>query len=299
MSGAALWDLVLTGVLRGGFYALMAVGLSLVFGVMNVPQFAHGEFYMLGAYVAYFVFHSLGLNPVVAIASAAAAGFMAGAVIEWAAVRPLRRRAGEEWVLNAFLLTVGISFVLQNGALALWGPNYRGITRYWPGSVRLAATLSVSIDRVASFGIALAAIGGFWLFLGRTRLGRAIRAVAADETGAMLVGIDPDRIRTLTFALSSMLAAVAGAALLSLNPAHPSMGAEALYKSWYVVILSGLGNVGGAIPGGFLIGVLETFSYYLFGSGWHDVASLTVLIVILVVRPGGLFGGEVKGIWER
>jgi branched-chain amino acid transport system permease protein len=201
--------------------------------------------------------------------------------------------------MNSFLLTVGISFVLRNGALALWGPNYRGITRYWSGSFRFATTMSISLDRAAAFAIAVAAIAGFRLLLARTRLGRAIRAVAQDETGAMLAGIDPDRIRTAAFALSTMLAALAGASLLSLNPAHPGMGTEALYKSWYVVIVSGLGNVGGAIPGGLLIGVLETASYYLFGSGWQEVASIAVLILVLLVRPGGLFGTGVKGIWER
>lgn len=299
MDGGPLWELLLTGVMRGGLYALMAVGLSLVFGVMNIPQFAHGEFYMLGAYIAYFVFQGGHWPAALAIPLAAAAGFLVGALIERALFLPLRRRSKDQWTLNSFLLTVGLSFVLQNGALALWGANYRGVARYWSGSLSFGTTMSISMDRVVGFGIAMVSIAFFWLFLARTRTGRAIRAVAEDETGAQLVGINLDRIQSLTFALSTMLAALAGASLLSINPAHPSMGSEALYKSWYVVILSGLGNVGGAIPGGFLLGILETLSYYVFGSGWQDVISLSVLIVILLVKPGGLFGSEVKGIWER
>jgi branched-chain amino acid transport system permease protein len=299
MSAVALWELLLTGLMRGGFYALMAVGLSLVFGVMNVPQFAHGEFYMIGAYAAFFAFARFGLPPLAAIAIGAAAGFLAGALVERTLLRALYRRSRGDWVLNSFLLTVGLSFVLSNGAQAIWGANYLGTSGYWSGSVQLGTTMAIALDRVASLGISLAAVGLFWLFLERTDMGRAIRAVAADETGAMLVGIDPGRVRSLAFALSTMLAALAGASLLSLNPANPAMGASALYKSWYVVILSGLGSAGGAIPGGVLIGVLETASYYFLGAGWQDAASLLALILILLLRPSGLFGGDVKGIWER
>jgi branched-chain amino acid transport system permease protein len=299
MDGTALWGLILTGMMRGGLYALMAVGLSLVFGVMNIPQFAHGEFYMLGAYCAYFGFHGLGLNPFLAIILAAAAGFLAGALVEKCLFRVLRRRARKQWVTNTFLLTVGLSFALQNGAFALWGATYRGITNYWSGSVRLATDMSISLDRVFGFCISIGAILCFWLFLGKTRTGRAIRAVAQDETGALMVGINLERVRMLTFALSTMLAAIAGASLLSMYPAYPTMGSEALYKSWYVVILAGLGNVAGAIPGGFIVGMLETLSYYAFGAVWRDAVSLSIIILILIVKPGGLFGSPVRGIWEQ
>ena len=299
MDGWGLWDLFMTGLLRGGLYALMALGLSLVFGVMNIPQFAHGEFYMLGAYFAYFAFSTLGSNPLLAILLAGAAGFVAGAVIEKTLFVPLRKRGGADWVMNTFLVTIGLSFILQNGALALWGPNYRGITRYWSGSLQLGTSMSISLDRVVGFGLAVGAILAFWLFLGRTRTGRAIRAVAQDETGAALLGIEPDRIRNLAFAFSTMLAALAGGSLLSINPAYPAMGSEALFKSWVVVILAGLGSIGAAIPGGFLVGVLETFGTYAFGAVWQDCVTISIIILILLFRPSGLFAGQVKGIWER
>ncbi len=295
----SLWELLLTGTMRGGLYALMAVGLSLVFGVMNIPQFAHGEFYMLGAYVAYFAFRVLGWNPLLAIAAAGGAGFLAGVLIEKAVFYPLRRRQREQWVTNTFLATVGLSFALQNGAQALAGGNYFGITSYWQSSVRLASGMRIPMDRVMSFVIALLAILAFWSFLKWTNTGRAIRAVAQDETGAMLVGIDLDRIRMVTFGLSTLLAAMAGASLLSIVPGHPTMGAEPLYKSWYVVILGGLGSLGAAIPAGFLVGMIETFSTYAFGAAWENVVSLSLIIAILIFKPSGLFGSEVKGIWEK
>ena len=127
----------------------------------------------------------------------------------------------------------------------------------------------------------------------------AIRAVAQDERGAMLVGIELDRIHTLSFGLSSMLAGIAGASLLSINPAYPTMGLLPLAKSWLVVILAGLGNIRGAIIGGFIVGIVEAASYYFLGAGWQDVTSVTMLIIILLFKPSGLFGTEVKGILER
>jgi branched-chain amino acid transport system permease protein len=295
----AMWDLFIVGILRGGLYALMAVGLSLVFGVMNIPHFAHGEFYMLGAYAAYFAYAHFGLDPLLAILAGALSGLVAGALAEKSIFYPLRKKTKEAWVMNTFLLTVGLSYALQNAAQAIWGVKFRGITQYWEGSIQVISRVGISIDRAVSFLIAMVVILAFWLFLGRTRTGRAIRAAAQDETGAMLVGIDLDRIQTLTFALSSMLAGIAGAALLSVNPSYPFMGSRPLYRAWYVVILVGLGNVAAAIPGGFIVGMLETASYYFLGAGWQDVASLSILILILLLKPAGLFGSEVKGIWER
>ena len=296
MDIAALWDLLIIAILRGGFYSLMAVGLSLVFGVMNIPHFAHGEFYMLGAYTAYFTHRVYGLPPVIAVLSGGLAGLLAGAVVEKFVLYPLRRRSQEQWLLNSFLVTVGLSFVMQNAAQAVWGAKYRGITQYWKGTVHVMSQIRISSDRAVGFLIAILCIALFWLFLDYTRTGRAIRATAQDETGAVLMGIDLNRIYTLTFALSSMLAAIAGASLLSINPAHPTMGLGPLYKSWYVVVLVGLGNVAAAIPGGFIVGLLETVSYYALGAGWQDVISLSILILILLFKPAGLFGSEERGI---
>jgi len=296
MGPGALLDLLVTGILRGGLYSLMAVGLSLVMGVMNIPQFAHGEFYMLGAYSAYLIYAVWGLNPFLAILGGALAGLLAGALVDRLIFYPLRRRSPEQWTLNTFLVTVGLSVVMQNAAQTLWGSKFRGITQYWKGTIHLGSRMEMSIDRLAGFLIAVLAIGIFWLFLGHTRSGRAIRAVAQEETAAMLMGVDINRIHMLTFALSSMLAAVAGATLLSINPAHPTMGLAPLYKSWYVVVLVGLGNVPGSIAGGFLVGLLETFSYYAFGAGWQEVVSLSVLIVILLFKPAGILSRELKRV---
>jgi branched-chain amino acid transport system permease protein len=293
-----LQNLLVAGFLRGGLYALMAVGLALVFGVMNICHFAHGEYYVLGAYAAFFAFATYGLNPILAILVAALCSFVAGAITEKLLFYPLRKRSKGEWVMNAFLLTAGLSVVLQNVYRLAFGTRYYGITQYWDARIEIFG-MTIAADRVIAFCIALLAIAGLWLFLQRTRIGRAIRAVAQDERGAMLVGIDLNRIQTLTFALGSMLAGLGGASLLSLNPAYPYAGNKPLIASWFVVTIAGLGNTQGAILAGFIVGIFESFSYFFLGQGWQDVASLSLLILLLLFKPTGLFGSEIKSIWEK
>ncbi len=291
-------NLLVTGLLRGGLYALMAVGLALVFGVMNICHFAHGEYYVLGAYAAYFAFVTYGMNPVLAIIVAAGLSFLAGAITDRLFFYPLRKRSKGDWVMNAFLLTAGLSVVLQSVYRLVFGNRYRGITQYWHASINILG-MTIAADRVMAFGIALAAIAAMWFFLQRTRIGRAIRAVSQDERGAMLVGIDLDRIQTLTFALGSMLAGLGGASLLSLSPAYPFGGNKPLIASWFVVTIAGLGNVQGAVIGGFIVGIFESVTYFFLGQGWQEVASLGLLILLLLFKPTGLFGTEIKSVWEK
>ncbi|MFZ5819958.1 MAG: branched-chain amino acid ABC transporter permease [Chloroflexota bacterium] len=298
MDVTVLQNLLLTGLLRGGLYALMAVGLALVFGVMNICHFAHGEYYVLGAYAAFFGFVTLELNPILAIILAAFLSFLAGVVTDKLLFSPLRKRSKEEWVMNAFLLTAGLSVVLQNVYRTVFGMRYRGITQYWHASIKLME-MTIAADRVMAFFIALAAIFLLWLFLQKTRIGRAIRAVSQDERGAMLVGIGLDKIHTLTFALGSMLAGLGGASLLSLSPAYPFGGNKPLIASWFVVTVAGLGNIQGAIVGGFIVGLFESFSYFYLGQGWQEVASLSLLILLLLFKPTGLFGTQIKSVWEK
>ena len=222
-----------------------------------------------------------------------------GIVVERLIFAPLRHRTRAGWVMNTFLLTVGLAFVLINGTTLLLGPNFRGIPRYyyidpieWLG-IRIAA------DRIFAFIIAVITIIALTFFMQRTRTGRAIRAVAQDETGAELVGIDLDFIHTLTFALATATAAMAGAALLYMFQAYPTVGLKPLYLSWYVVMLVGLGNVYGAIIGGFIVALLQTATQQFIGIAWEDVVPTIVMIIILIVVPSGIFGSEVKGVQEQ
>jgi len=281
------------GLMRGGMYVLMAMGLSLVFGVMKIPNFAHGEFYMIGAYLSYFSSVVWGLPPLIGFAVAALGGFLIGAVISKLVFEPLYIRSKKDWILNSFLVTAGLSFILQNSAQALLGVDYKGVINLFEGSLAFAG-LNISMDRIIGFITALVVMGVFWLFIKKTKTGNAITAVSEHETGAMLVGINIKAIHLLTFSLSCMLAAIAGAALISIIPAYPTMGVQPLAKSWLVVILVGLGNVQATLVGGLMVGLVETFASYYFGTVWQDVICLSIIVVILVVKPSGLFGKAQK-----
>lgn len=299
-------------VVTGGMWALLAAGLALVFGVMNIPHFAHGESFMVGAYVGYFVFTPLhnylkdnpnGLlaffAPVIGILAATLVGAILGAVLERLIFAPLRKRTRVGWVMNTFLLTVGLSFVLTNGTTLVLGPNFRGIPRYYDVPPLQFLGMRIAVDRLFAFVIAIITIAILTWFMQRTRTGRAIRAVAQDETGAQLVGINLGFIHTLTFSLATATAAMAGAALLFMFQAYPTVGLKPLYFAWYVVMLVGLGNVYGAIVGGFIVALLQTATQQFIGIAWEDVVPTVVMILILILIPSGIFGSEVKGIQEQ
>ena len=286
-------DLIVSAILKGGMYILISMGLSLVYGVMKIPNFAHGEFYLIGAYCAYAGLSLMGLPGFLAVVLAAAVGFACGAAIERLTFHPLRKRSRSDWSLNTFLVTAGISFVIQNAAQMIFGAEYLGVERIWEGSLKVA-DIRIPMDRVIAFAIALAAVAFFWLFLKKTRTGNAITAVSENEEGAMLVGVRIDSIHTLTFALSSMLAALAGAALISITPAYPTMGAKPLYAAWFVVILVGLGNLGATAAGAFIVSFIEVFATYYVGAAWSEAVSLSVIVVVLLAKPSGLFGKKEK-----
>jgi branched-chain amino acid transport system permease protein len=296
----------------GGMWALLAVGLALVFGVMNIPHFAHGESFMVGSYVAYFVYtpllNALGehpnpflknMAPFVGIIAAGIAGALLGIFLERLIFAPLRHRTRSGWVMNTFLLTVGISFVMTNGATLTVGPNFRGIQSYWDFEPVEFLGARIAVDRLVAFAIAVVTIAIFWWFLRNTRTGRAIRAVSQDETGAQIVGINLDFIHTLTFSLGTSTAAIAGGALLFMFQAYPTVGLKPLYFAWYVVMLVGLGNVAGAIVGGFIVALLQTGTQLFFTITWETVIPTIVMILVLLMAPSGLFGSEVKGVQEQ
>jgi branched-chain amino acid transport system permease protein len=304
--------ILVNSLVTGGMWALMAAGLALVFGVMNIPNFAHGEFFMVGTLVAYHVFTPIhkalegspspvlaALAPLAGLLLAVVAGALLGLAVEVLLFRPLRRRSKEQWVMNSFLLTAGVSTLLINGTQLMAGNAFKGIARYWEVPPVELLGVNLTVDRIVVFGLALITIAAFWQFMRRSNLGRAMRAVAQDEVGAQLVGIGLNRVHLLTMALSGALAALSGASLLFMFPSYPSVGRQPLYVAWYVVILAGLGNVQGAIVGGFLVALLQTLTSYFIGVGWEDVVPTALIILILLFKPSGLFGSEVKGIWEQ
>ncbi len=303
---------IVNTLVTGGMWALMSMGLALIFGVMNIPHFAHGESFMVGAFVAYYIFTPLtnflqahpsafltALSPFAGIIGAGLAGAVMGLIIERLVVAPLRHRSREGWVMNTFLLTAGISYVLTNGATLTVGPDYRGVQQYWDVPPLQFLGVRLTVNRLVAFVIAIVVISILWVFMQRTNTGRSIRAVSQDETGAQMVGINLDAIHTLTFSLATGVAALAGASLLFMFPAYPTVGQNPLYVSWYVVMLVGLGNVSGAIIGGFIVALLQTATEQFLGLSWINVVPVVLMIIVLLVAPSGIFGSEVKGIQEQ
>lgn len=286
-------NILISGILRGGMYVLIALGLALVYGVMGIPNFAHGEYYLIGAYAAYFALTLFGVSPVIAIIFAAMIGFVFGAVIEKITFAPLRKRNTGDWVTNAFMIGAGIQLIVQNLAQYLFTANYFGVTQLWAGSLKLGS-INISYDRLVAFAIAMCTLAVFWLFLKKTKTGISILAVADDEVGAMLMGVDIKRIHTLTYAMGCMLAALAGGALISITPAYPTMGTAPNLAAWFTVILVGVGNLSAVAVGGFMVGLIEVFATYFFGAAWQNVVSLIVIILILLFKPNGLFGRKQK-----
>ncbi|MDD5832421.1 MAG: branched-chain amino acid ABC transporter permease [Clostridiales bacterium] len=286
-------NILLSGILRGGMYMLIALGLALVYGVMGIPNFAHGEYYLFGAYATYFALTYLGVSPVIAILIGAAVGFIFGCIIERLTFAPLRKRNTGEWVTNAFMIGAGIQLIIQNGVQYLFTANYYGVTQLFEGGIKLGG-INVSYDRIVAFAIAIAALALFWLFLKKTKTGISILAVADDEVGAMLMGVDIKKIHTLTYGMSSMLAALAGGALISMTPAYPLMGTAPNLAAWFTVILVGVGNLSAVAVGGLMVGIIEVTATYFFGAQWQNVVSLGIIIIILIFKPNGLFGRKSK-----
>lgn len=298
--------------ITGGMLALVAIGLALLLGVMNVASFVHGEYFMIGTLAAYYVFTPLNayltenpspfltnVAPLIAILSAAVVGAAAGALTEVLVFAPMRRRSRENWVMNSFLLTVGLAVVLINAHLLIFGADFKGIVRYWPGRPFTIMDVFISRDRFFAFLISIVVIIAFWLFMKMTRTGRAIRAVSQDETGSLMVGINLTGILIFTMALGCSLAAVAGASLLFLYPSYPTVGLEALYMAWFIVILVGLGNIIGALTGGFMVALLKVLTVEYIGSGWDFVVPTALIIIVLIFKPSGIFGSEVRGALEK
>jgi len=303
---------IVNAVVTGGMWALLAAGLALVFGVLNFPHFAHGESFMVGAYVGYSVATPLlsylkenpnpvfsFLAPFAGILAALITGAILGVILERLIFAPLRRRTRVGWVMNTFLLTVGLSFVLTNGTTLVLGPNFRGIPRYYDVEPLELLGMRLAVDRIFAFAIAIITIVALTYLMQRTRTGRAIRAVSQDETGAQLVGINLNFIHTLTFSLATATAAMSGATLLFMFQAYPTVGLKPLYFAWYVVMLVGLGNVYGAIVGGFIVALLQAATQQFIGIAWEDVFPTLVMILVLLLVPSGIFGSEVKGIQEQ
>jgi branched-chain amino acid transport system permease protein len=274
----------LNGLVIGAMYMLMAVGFTLTFGIMRVVNFAHGEFYMLGAFTAFFTYVYWEMPFVVCMAIAAVTVGILGMLIERTLIQPFR---SDE--MSGMIATLAISVIIQNGAVLLWGPSPRAMPDIVTGTLAVGP-FSFPWSRLVVIVAAALIFAAFWLFMQRTRLGRAMRAVAQDTETALLQGIRVNYIYPLAFGLSVALAALAGALMGPVFSVSPFVGLTPMLKAFVVVILGGLGSVPGAVVGGLLLGMIESFTATIFGSLVSDILQLLLVILILLVRPAGLLG---------
>ncbi len=277
-----------SGLVIGLAYSLIALGLSLIFGVLRVVNFAHGEFYMLGGLLLYSLSRSgLGFFP--AFAGAAVGTLLIAAVIDRVVLKLLRR--SDE--ITIALATLGLSIFLGSTALVLWGPIPQRIPSPF-GSAPVVLPGGVHLTRVDLFSgaLPLAITVALHLVIQRPSAGRQIRAVVQDRDAAALVGLDVDLVYTLTFAVGCALAAVAGASLGTMFLVYPSMGLPAVLKAFSVVIIGGMGSLGGAIAGGLLLGVAESFGARWLPGGYKDIIPFILIVLILAARPQGLLGAK-------
>ena len=283
-------QLLINGIVIGVIFALVAMGLSLIFGVLEIVNFAHGEFYMLGAMLAYFLTMNaqLGYWPTTLIVTAVAISL--GYVLYEALLVSLRGESFE----RSILLTLGLSMVLQNGAIFLFTTTPKMVSSSVSYSNITAVGLRLPLSRLLALGLGLAAFGALYLILYHTRVGKAMRGVAQNRDAALMVGIDPRAVSRLAVAIGIGLSGLAGAALAPVYAVHPTMGFSFVFKAFAIIIIGGLGSISGAAIAAVALGILESLAGGFLPLVMVDALAFVSMIAILLVRPQGLFGRGVR-----
>ena len=282
----ALPQLLISTVLLGGIYALIAVGLTLIFGIMRVVNFAHGEFLMLGMYLAFWSFTWWGVDPYFILVVAVPLFFAIGLGVYALVMRGVIHASHNVQIFT----TVGLSTALQNVALVLWTGDFRFV-RPWESSVVVRILgAAFNLSQVIAFAVALLFTLALFAFMKWTHAGRVMRATAQDGEAATLMGINTDRVYRLAFAIGIACVGVAGVLVSPLYSVYPTAGLQFVLLAYVVVVLGGLGDMVGALLGALIVAGVEVIGSYVFGSAWKEVIYFLLFIAVLVFRPAGLFG---------
>ena len=281
-------QVVVSGLLAGALYSLVALGLALIFGVMRVINVAHGTLLMLGAYTTYWFFHLLGVNPYLSLLVSMPLMFLLGVLLQ----RTLVTRVVDAPELSSLLLTFGISIALVNGAQLAFSSDLRSV-EYLTGAF-LVGPIAFSKSRLVAFAFAVAITALAYWFLQRTKLGKAIRATSQSREVAMVCGINVQRIHLYAFGIASALAAAGGSLVAVMFAIQPEMGQVYTFKSFLVIVLGGAGNYPGALLGGMLLGLVEQLSSLFLTTQLSEAVAYVLLVVVLLLRPTGLLGGRAR-----
>ena len=287
---AALIQAIVSGLVTGSIYALMTVGMTLIYGTLRTLNMAHGSMVMIGGYVSWMLFAGFGWGPLVGLVAASMVAFAFGIVIQQMAVRPLIGRTGFDFEMTAFISTFAVTIVLSNVALQIYGARNKAVPPVIRGRLHLIEGVSVSWHSMVMAAVAITMLVGLGVFLSKTRYGLAISAVAQELDAARLMGIPVGRVYNLTMAVSSALAAVAGVLLASVFFVSPVAGDLPLLKALIVAIFGGLGSIRGTILAAYVIGLLESLISLYFGVKWSLPTLFFVIMLVMLVRPTGLFG---------
>jgi branched-chain amino acid transport system permease protein len=283
------------GLVIGCLYALMALGLTLIFSVLKVINFAHGEFYMIGGYMSYFLVTLVGgVNPFLGVLFGMAVLLVLGTAFDYMFLRPMHRGHVNRPYEYAILVTFGLSIFLQNLVLAIAGPFPHRTPSFMEGGVRIG-TISISADRLIAAGLALVLMLAMLTFIKITWTGMAMRAVSQDRDAASVTGINPLRMANITFALGAALAGAAGALIAPIFSVVPDVGVLPSLRSFVIVVLGGMGSIKGAILGGIIIGLVESMGAAFIPDmtralAYRELYGLMIFVLVLLFRPRGLFG---------
>ncbi|HUK39094.1 MAG TPA: branched-chain amino acid ABC transporter permease [Methanomicrobiales archaeon] len=282
-----LLQVLLWGLYAGCIYILLATGLNLIFGVMKIVNFAHGQLLMIGAYVTFSFYAISGWNPYVLIAASFPILVVAGVTIERTCFRPILGTGK----LNEIFISIGLIYILENAAALVWTDEWREIHSPYENLAVTLAGVRFPVDYLIIILVTVVTLCGLFLFLKKTRLGRAVRATSQNRNAAMLMGINVERMDMLSFGIGAGLAGAAGTLwVVSGQVFNPYMGSIPAIKAFAIVIIGGLGSIPGAIVGGLVYGIVENFAISTLGGAWKDAISFLLLIIVLVIRPTGIFG---------
>jgi branched-chain amino acid transport system permease protein len=282
----ALPQLIASAMILGGIYALVSIGLTLVFGVMRIVNFAHGEFLMLSMYLAVGLFAVAGVGPYLGLVVAVPASLAFGGLVYFSVIRPVVARPH---VVQIFT-TLGLSIVLQNGALFLWTGNFRQLRLPYGEKLLAVAGVVVTVPQVVALTVAAAFTLALFAWLRFTYLGKAMRATAQDRDAATLMGIDTGKVLLAAFLVGTLCVGIAGMLMAPLFATYPTVGLQFVLIAFVVVVLGGLGSAVGAMLGGMIVAFLDVVGGYYVGAAWKEALYFLVFIAVLLVRPTGLFG---------
>ena len=286
MESSIFFQQVINGLVIGSIYAMVALGLTLIFGILHIGNFAHGQLYMLGAFATYWLVTLWGWNIWSSMLVAMGSMALLGIVLERVVFRPVYSAPH----INGLIVALGLFIALENIALILWGGEERTLPSPYATKVITLLSISLTLQRLLVFIISILLIFLLYLFIQRTKMGKAIRAVAQDPEVSRLMGIPIHRISATVFAVSSALAAAAGALVGPIFCVFPAMGVTPILKAFVVIVLGGMGSIPGAIFGGFILGIAESLGAGYLSSEYKDAFAFGALIFVLMVKPSGLFG---------